>query len=66
MELIVTMACAGIVALVAFGVWKGMHGDYVRLQRDYQTRTGALLQDLIQTKNRVMVNPDPKSISNRY
>lgn len=66
MELIVTMACAGIVALVAFGVWKGMHGDYVRLQRDYQTSTGALLQDLIQTKNRVMVNPDPKSISNRY
>lgn len=66
MELVVTMACAGIVALVAFGVWKGMHGDYVRLQRDYQTSTGALLQDMIQTKNRVMVNPDPKSISNRY
>ncbi|GEM_PF-1635032 len=66
MELIVTMACAGIVALVAFGVWKGMHGDYVRLQRDYQSSTGELLQDLIQTKNRVVVNPDPKSISNRY
>ena len=66
MELVVTMACAGIVALVAFGVWKSMHGDYVRLQRDYQTSTGALLQDLIQTKNRVVVNPDPKSISNRY
>ncbi|MBR2073872.1 MAG: hypothetical protein IJ977_01155 [Fibrobacter sp.] len=66
MELIVTMACAGIVALVAFVVWKGMHGDYVRLQRDYQTSTGALLQDLIQTKNRLVVNPDPKSISNRY
>lgn len=66
MELVVTMACAGIVALVAFGVWKGMRGDYVRLQRDYQTSTGALLQDLIQTKNRVVVNPDPKSISNRY
>lgn len=66
MELVVTMACAGIVAMVAFGVWKGMHGDYVRLQRDYQTSTGALLQDLIQTKNRVVVNPDPNSISNRY
>lgn len=66
MELMVTMACAGIVALVAFGVWKGMHGDYVRLQRDYQTSTGALLQDLIQTKNRVVVSPDPNSISNRY
>ena len=48
MELVVTMACAGIVALVAFGVWKGMHGDYVRLQRDYQSSTGQLLQDLIQ------------------
>lgn len=66
MELVVTMACAGIVALVTFGVWKGMHGDYVRLQRDYQTSTGQLLQDLIQTKSRVVVNPDPKSISNRY
>ncbi len=65
-ELLVAMACAGIVTLVAFGVWKGMHGDYVRLQRDYQTSTEALLQDLIQTKNRVMVNPDPNSISNRY
>ena len=66
MELVVTMACAGIVALVAFGVWKGMHGDYVRLQRDYQTSTGALLQDMIQTKNRVVVNPDPATIDKRF
>lgn len=66
MELVVTMACAGIVALVAFGVWKGMHGDYVRLQRDYQTSTGALLQDLIQTKNRVVVNPDPATVDKRF
>ncbi|MBQ3838554.1 MAG: prepilin-type N-terminal cleavage/methylation domain-containing protein [Fibrobacter sp.] len=66
MELVVTMACAGIVALVAFGVWKGLHGDYVRLQRDYQTSTGALLQDLIQTKNRVVVNPDPATVNKRF
>ncbi len=66
MELVVTMACAGIVALVAFGVWKGMHGDYVRLQKDYQTSSGQLLQDLIQTKKRVVVDPDPKSIQNRF
>ena len=66
MELVVTMACAGIVALVAFGVWKGMHGDYVRLQMDYQTSSGQLLQDLIQTKKRVVVDPDPKSIQNRF
>ena len=66
MELIVTMACAGIVALVAFGVWNGMLGDYVRLQRDYQTCTGQLLQDLIQTKNRVVVNPDPATIDKRF
>lgn len=66
MELVVTMACAGIVALVAFGVWKGMHGDYARLQKDYQTSSGQLLQDLIQTKKRVVVDPDPKSIQNRF
>ena len=66
MELVVTMACAGIVALVAFGVWKGMHGDYVRLQKDYQTSSGQLLQNLIQTKKRVVVDPDPKSIQNRF
>ena len=66
MELIVTMACAGIVALVAFGVWKGMHGDYVRLQRVYQTSTGQLLQDLIQTKNRVVVKPGPATIDKRF
>ena len=66
MELVVTMACAGIVALVAFGVWKGMHGDYVRLQKEYQTSSGQMLQDLIQTKKRVVVDPDPKSIQNRF
>ena len=66
MELVVTMACAGIVALVAFGVWKGMHGDYVRLQKDYQTSSGQLLQNLIQTKNRIVVHPDPNTITNRY
>ena len=65
-ELLVAMACAGIVTLVAFGVWKGMHGAYVRLQRDYQASSGLLLQDLIQIKKRVVVNPDPNSISNRY
>ena len=66
MELVVAMACAGIVTLVAFGVWKNLHGDYVRLQREYQASSGQLLQDLTQTKKRVVVNPDPKSISNRY
>ena len=66
MELVVTMACAGIVALVAFGVWKGMHGDYERLQRDYQSSTVELLQELIQTKNRVVVNPDPATVNKRF
>ena len=66
MELVVAMACAGIVTLVAFGVWKGMHGDYVRLQRDYQASSGQLLQDLVQTKKRVVVNPDPNTIIKRY
>ena len=66
MELVVTMACASIVALVALGVWKNLHGDYVRLQREYQTSSGQLLQNLIQTKKRVVDNPDPNTIIKRY
>ena len=66
MELVVAMACAGIVTLVALGVWKHLHGDYVRLQRDYQTSSGQMLQNLIQTKNRVVVNPDPNTIQTRF
>ena len=52
--------------LVALGVWKSLHGDYVRLQKDYQTSSGQMLQDLIQTKKRVVVNPDPNTIIKRY
>ena len=66
MELVVAMACAGIITLVALGVWKNLHGDYVRLQREYQASSGQLLQDLTQTKMRVVVNPDPKTIIKRY
>jgi prepilin-type N-terminal cleavage/methylation domain-containing protein len=65
-ELLVAMACASIVMLVALGVWKSLHGDYVRLQKDYQTSSGQMLQDLIQTKKRVVVNPDPNTIIKRY
>ena len=50
MELMVTMACAGIVALVAFGAWKGFQGEYVHLQKDYQAKSGQLVQELIQIK----------------
>ena len=66
MELVVAMACAGIVTLVALGVWNNLHGDYVRLQREYQASSGQLLQDLTQTKKRVVVNPDPSKIQIRY
>ncbi len=66
MELVVTMACASIVALVALGVWKNLHGNYVRLQKEYQTSSGQLLLDLTQIKKRVVVNPDPKTIIKRY
>ena len=66
MELVVAMACAGIVTLVALGVWKNLHGDYVRLQREYQASSGQLLQDLTQTKKRVVVNPDPATVNKRF
>ena len=66
MELMVAMACAGIVTLVAFGVWKNLHGDYVKLQRDYQTSSGQMLQDLTQIKKRVVVDPDPNKIQTRF
>ena len=65
-ELMVAMACAGIVALVAFGAWSGMQRFYVQKQKDYQAQSGQLLQDLIQTKKRVVVNPDPNTIIKRY
>ena len=66
MELMVTMACAGIVALVAFGAWKGFQGEYVHLQKDYQAKSGQLVQELIQIKKRVVVDPDPNTIQTRF
>ena len=66
MELMVAMACAGIVTLVALGVWKNLHGDYVRLQMDYQTGSRQLHQNLMQIKKRAVVNPDPNTIQMRY
>lgn len=66
MELMVAMACAGIITLVALGVWKNLHGDYVLLQRNYQASSKQLLQDLGQTKNRIVDNPDPNTIQSRF
>ena len=64
-ELLVAMACAGIVALVAFGAWGNMHGNYVRLQKEYQSSSRQLLQDVVQMKNRVLKG-ERGSIENRY
>lgn len=64
-ELLVAMACAGIVALVALGAWGNMHGNYVRLQKEYQSSSRQLLQDIVQTKNRVLKG-ERGSIENRY
>lgn len=64
-ELLVAMACAGIVALVALGAWGNMHGNYVRLQKEYQNSSRQLLQDIVQTKNRVLKG-ERGSIENRY
>jgi len=65
MELLVAMACAGIVALVAFGAWGNMHGNYVRLQKEYQASSRLLLQDIVQTKNRVL-RGERGAIEKRY
>jgi prepilin-type N-terminal cleavage/methylation domain-containing protein len=64
-ELLVAMACAGIVALAAFGAWGNMHGNYVRLQKEYQASSSQLLQDIVQMKNRVLKG-ERGSIENRY
>ena len=64
-ELMVAMACAGIVALVALGAWSNLHGNYVRLQRDYQASSRQLLQDIVQTKNRVLKG-ERGTIEKRY
>ena len=64
-ELLVAMACAGIVALIALGAWNNLHGSYVRLQKDYQSSSRQLLQDIVQTKNRVLKG-ERGTIEKRY
>jgi len=65
MELLVAMACAGIVALVALGAWTNLHGNYVRLQKEYQASSKQILQDVVQIKNRVLKG-ERGTIESRY
>ena len=64
-ELLVAMACAGIVALAAFGAWGNMHGNYVRLQKEYQSSSKQLLQEIVETKSRILKG-ERGTIENRY
>ena len=65
-ELMVAMTCAGIVALVALGVWKNLYGNYAWLLKNYQACSSDFLQDLEQIKKRVVTKPDPNIIQIRY
>ena len=64
-ELLVSMACAGIVTLVALGAWGSMHGNYVKLQKEYRDSSSQLLQDLVQKKNRIL-KEGRGSLKSRY
>ena len=54
MELMVAVVCAGAVALVAFGMWKNVHGACAGLRSGYLEDSGQALQNLVRTKNRVL------------